>query len=618
MSDARPINVDLFAGGGGASTGFRLAIGRDPDVAVNHDPKAIAMHKANHPDTLHVCQDVWSCPAQWATKGRPVALLHASPDCTHFSKAKGGAPKRDQKRRDLAWVIVKWAREVRPNLITMENVEEIKTWGPLDHEGHPIASQAGTSWRSFIAALKRLGNAVQWRELLACDYGAPTIRKRLFLIARRDGKPIVWPEPTHGPGRPLPFRTAAECIDWSIPCPSIFDRKRPLAENTLRRIAIGIQRYVLNAAQPFVVNLTHGGRLEDINDPIKTITAAHRGEKALVTPFLTEHANASGQRTFDVQEPLRTQCAQVKGGHFAMVSPVLVTNTSGHAPGRVDAPVSTLTTGGQQMLTAPLLVGAGGPAYGGKPVQADKPFGTLMTENHTALVAAFLAKHYGGVVGHGPTQPIGSVTTVDHHSLVAAHITKFYGSSTGSCLDEPLHTVTAGGHAQRASTGYKHGLIAAHLQRDFGNSVGQAADAPLGTVTAGGGGKAGLVATFLTKYYGQGVGQAMSAPAATVTTRDRMGLVTVTIEGQPYVIADIGMRMLQPRELYRAQGFPDSYIIGDDPAQGLSLTKAEQVHLCGNSVCPDVLAAILRANYTEDFAHEPARELPLLAGEGRS
>lgn len=548
----RPIKLDLFCGGGGGSQGMYMATGQHPDVAVNHDPKAIAMHRANHPGTLHVCQDVWACPPQWAARGRKVAWLHGSPDCTHHSKAKGGPPNRDEKRRDLAWAIVKWARELLPNCISLENVEEFLSWGPCDRHGVPVKSQAGASFRSFVAALRRLGYAVQWRELRACDYGAPTIRKRLFLIARRDGRPIVWPAPTHGDpkseavcsGKLLPYRTAAECIDWSIPCPSIFDRKRPLAENTLKRIATGIKRYVLDAAQPFVVT--------------------YYGPK--------------------------------KPGDFRGCG--------------MDDLLGTQTTENRHALVTPYFVGAGGPVYAGKPAPADRPMNTLMTENHTALVSAFLAKHFTGVVGSDLRDPLATVTTVDHHSLVASSMVKMRGTNVGSPADAPLHTISA--------QGLHHGVVAAHIQRDFGNSVGQAADAPLGTVTAGGGGKAGFVYSFLQKYYGQG-GQHSSPgdPMHTIPTKDRMGLVTVTIEGQPYVIADIGMRMLQPRELYRAQGFPDSYVIGDDPAQGLALTKAEQVRMCGNSVCPPILAALVRANYTEDFAQaREASGLPLL-GVGR-
>lgn len=510
----REIAVDLFAGGGGASEGFRMAMGCDPDVAVNHDPEAVAMHAANHPGTRHLCQDVWQVPPRWATQGRRVGFLWASPDCTHFSKAKGAAPRRDQKRRDLAWVIEKWAREVRPRVMAMENVEEFLGWGPLDRHGSPIKARKGETFAQFVKALRRLGYRVDHRELRACDYGAPTIRKRLFLIARRDGQPIAWPEPTHGPGRPQPWRTAAECIDWSLPCPSIFDRKRPLADATLRRIAKGIVRYVIEAAEPFLIPVTHMGddRCWPSSEPLRTVTTAQRGEFALVTPFLEAHYG---------------------------------------------------TKGGQDLRVHP----------------ADAPARTVSTENRFGLVAAFLAKHYGGVVGSPLAAPIGSVTSVDHHSLVAAHLTKFYGASVGSGCGEPIHTVTSGGDAARMSTGLKHGLVAA----------------------------------FLTKYYGQGIGCDLQDPAATVTARDRMGLVTVQVVGEPYVIADIGLRMLQPRELYRAQGFPDSYVI-DLEVDGRPLPKTAQVRMCGNSVCPPVAAAIIRANYTPAETIPEPRGLPLLAG----
>ncbi len=656
----QPIFVDLFAGGGGASMGIFLATGRHPDVAVNHDPKAIAMHKANHPYTMHVCQDIWTCPPRWACKGRTVALLHASPDCTHFSKAKGSAPRRDQKRRDLAWVIVKWCQEVRPLVVTMENVEEFTGWGPLDREGRPIASQAGQTFRAFINSLRRLGYAVQWRELRACDYGAPTIRKRLFLVARCDGRRIKWPRPTHGDpkspavksGKLAPWRTAAECIDFTLPCPSIFERARPLAEATLHRIAEGIQRYVVQAEQPFIVNFTHGGRLEDISAPIKTITAAHRGEKGFVEPYLVG-LDQAGARS---------------------------------AKWPVEAPLSTVITKAKHGLVSPLLVGAGGPVYAGKPVPADRPMGTLMTENHTALVApvlvtntsghaparadepvatlttgqqqilaaAGLLKHYGGVVGQDLDKPIGTVTTVDHHSLMAVHVQRDFGNSVGHAADEPCGTVTAGG-------GGKSGLVTSHLVKLRGTCKhGQPVDEPAPTTTSGGTHVGEVRAQCLIKYYGQGVGQPVQAPAATITSRDRMAVVEareigghaaevrellrwhrrskhiwgfrpddfdgllaeaflgeVVIYGELYTIADIGMRMLQPRELYLAQGFPRSYIIGDDPAQGLSLTKAEQVRMCGNSVSPPVAAAVVDANV--DIGFVPVRgpqALPLLAGEG--
>jgi DNA (cytosine-5)-methyltransferase 1 len=371
-----------------------------------------------------------------------VDLLVGSPDCTHFSVAKGSAP-RDSGRRALADVFVRWAEAIRPRVIILENVREFLTWGPLDTDGQPDRARAGESYRAWVAALEALGYRVEHRLLRACDYGAPTSRLRLFVIARCDGRPIRWPAPTHGgPGQP-PHRTAAEVIDWSIPCPSIFGRARPLAESTLRRIAAGVHRYVLTAAKPFLLCLTHGGRLEPVDEPLRTITTAHRGERA--------------------------------------------------------------------------------------------------------LVAAFLAKHYTGATGSKMMSPIGTVTTQDHHSLVAAHMTHFYGTSqAGRALDQPLSTVTSGGQ------------------------------------------HAGLVASFLTKYYGSGGGQDVDRPLDTITCQDRFGLVTVQIDGETYVLTDIGLRMLSPRELARAQGFPDSYVL-----QG---TKADQVAAIGNSVVPQVMAALVSAN----------------------
>ena len=450
--------VDNFAGGGGASTGIERAIGRPVDIAINHDPEAVAMHQANHPQTLHLCESVWDVNPREVCAGRPVGLAWFSPDCKHFSKAKGGKPV-EKKIRGLAWVAVRWAATVQPRIICLENVEEFITWGPLTQDGRPCPRNRGREFRAFVNALHRLGYAVEWRELRACDYGAPTSRKRLFLIARRDGRPIVWPEPTHGPGR-KPHRTAAECIDWSIPCPSIFERERPLAEATLRRVAAGIQRFVLDAAEPFIVRLGHTG-----------------------------HGDAGKVRS--VREPL-----------------------------------STVTSKAEHLLVAPTLVQTG---YGERDGQAprvpglDKPLGTIVAGGAKhALVAAFLAKHYGGVVGQDLRRPIGTVTATDHHSLVAAFLVKFYGSGgQWAACSEPMHTLP---------------------------------------------------------------------------TKDRMGLVTVA--GEQYRIVDIGLRMLQPRELARAQGFGEDYLL-EAPHLGRPLPKHAQVRMIGNSVCPPLAEALVRANYTE-------------------
>ena len=452
--------VDNFAGGGGASTGIEQALGRTVDIAINHDEQAISMHTVNHPATTHYCESVWDVDPREVCKGRPVGLAWFSPDCRHFSKAKGGAPV-SPRVRGLAWVVLRWAATVKPRVIMLENVEEFTTWGPLvrDENGdmRPCHKRKGQTFKSFTNALKRQGYQVEYKQLRACDYGAPTIRKRLFMIARRDGQTINWPAPTHGPGL-KPYRTAADIIDWSLPCPSIFARKKPLAENTLKRIAKGIQRFIIEAEKPFIAND--------------------------VAPFLTEHANGSGQRVFNAEEPLRTQVSSTKGGHFALCS-------------------------------------------------------------------AFLAKHYSGVTGHVVEQPIGTITQQDHHSVVTSHMLKLRGSNVGSPTDSPLHTVSAGGthHAE--------------------------------------------VRAFLLKYYGTNIGQDLREPLQTVTSKHRFGLVTV--RGEQYQIVDIGMRMLQPHELFAAQGFPTDYIFTHD-ATGNAITKTQQIAKCGNSVCPPVAAALVKAN----------------------
>lgn len=530
--------VDLFAGGGGASTGIEQAIGRHVDIAINHDPEAVSLHQANHPQTEHHVSDVFEVDPVAVTQGRAVGLLWASPDCKHFSKAKGGKPV-SKKIRSLAWVVVKWAKAVQPRVICLENVEEFQTWGPLAADGRPCPDRKGSTFQRWVRSLQGLGYVVEWRELRACDYGAPTIRKRLFLVARRDGAPIVWPEATHAAPDSLPvrqkklkpWRTAAECIDWSIPAPSIFERERPLADATCRRIAKGIVRYVLEAADPFIVNTRNGERegqqprVRSVHEPFWTVTGMG-SQGALAVPFVTEHANASTQRVFPGDEPLRTQVAQVKGGHFSLVS-------------------------------------------------------------------AFLAKHYTGVVGSDLAEPIATVTSVDHHSLVTANLVGVgarAGQSRPRGMDEPLATITA-----KADVA----IAASHLVKLRGTSKeGQPVEAPLNTVSAQGTHHA-QVQAFLIKYYGADQAPELGDPLHTVTTRDRFGLVMV--KGEPYQLVDIGLRMLTPRELYRAQGFPETYLI-DRGADGRPLTKTAQVRMCGNSVCPPLARALVAANYTETTA----------------
>lgn len=470
----RLVFADLFAGGGGTSTGIELALGRSPDLAINHDPEALAMHERNHPTTKHLCESVYDVDPKKACAGRECGFAWFSPDCTFHSKARGGKPYRDRnkarRRRGLAWVAVRWAKAVKPRVLFVENVEEFQDWGPLGEDGRPDPSRKGETFRKWVAQLRNLGYAVEWRELRACDFGAPTSRKRLFVIARRDGLPIVWPVPTHGRGRPKPHRTAAECIDWSIPCPSIFTRGKPLAENTLRRIARGIRRYVVESREPFIILLTHHGerRTHPLTEPLPTITAAHRGEFALVSPTLVQ--TGYGER-------------------------------DGQAPRSLDLhkPLGTIVAGGAKH----------------------------------ALVAAFLARHYGGNENDGSQMqfPMHTITTQDHHALV---------------------TATLGDKAPTE------------------------------------------VRAFLVKYFGnEKDGQQLGLPMGTITTKDRFGLVTVA--GIDYVIADIGMRMLTPRELFRAQGFPDSFEI-EQGANGVRLTKTAQTRMCGNSVSPPCAAAIVGAN----------------------
>lgn len=484
----REIIVDLFAGGGGVSQGIFEALGVHPDEAINHDEDAIVMHERNHPETHHWIEDVFDKKThpERVARGRPVGFLWLSPDCTHHSRAKGSTPV-NKSIRGLAWVAVKWAKAVRPRIIMLENVPEFRDWGPtmkiqrkdrktgkMETVEVPDPKKRGMTFNLFCNQLRGLGYEVQYRDLLACDYGAPTSRKRFFLIARNDRRPIVWPEPTHGPEGNLfglkPYRTAAECIDWTIPCPSIFERKKPLAEATLKRIAKGLKKYVLDAQEPFIVTCNHGGegfRGQGLRSPLCTITAAHDAH-GLVLPYLSKYHGEQGSETR-----------------------------------------------GQRM---------------------DQPLRTQDTSNRFALVTAFLSKYFTGVVGSDLKKPLPTITAIDHNALVATHLTKFYGTNIGSDMREPMPTVTATGQ---------------HI---------------------------GEVRALLLKYYGCGIGQ--------ITTKDRFGLVTV--QGQRYQIADIGLRMLQPRELASAQGFPAEYI--------LTGTKSNQVAKIGNSVPPPVVRELVKAN----------------------
>jgi len=540
--------VDLFAGGGGASTGIEQAIGRHVDIAVNHDPEAVALHRANHPQTLHYCCDVFEVDPLEVTEGREVGLLWASPDCKHFSKAKGGKP-RSKKIRALADVIAEWAEAVQPDVICMENVEEFKDWGELDDEGQPIPELKGLLFEAWKRRILAQGYVGEFRELRACDYGTPTIRKRLFGIFRRDGQPIIWPKPTHAQkpekGSGLkPWRTAAECIDWSIPCRSIFERDRPLAEATMRRIAHGVKRYVLDNPKPFIVGAggpVYSGKPRSVDSPVGTVPAENH--RALVTPVVARIGQTGGNGKY-ANSPLE--------------------------------PITTITSKAEHLLVSPTLVQTG---YGERPGQAprvpglDKPLGTAVDGQKHALVAAFLAQH-------------------NNHQGV--------GVNVGHSVEKPISTIVGKGCTQS--------LVTSNLVKLRGTSNSAATDVPLGTVSAGGQHHA-EVRAFLIRYFGSDQDPRIDGPLHTVTTKHRDAVVTVEINGEPYEIADIGMRMLQPRELYRAQGFPESYLIDrglDATGHWITLTKAAQVRMCGNSVCPPLACAIVEANFVEIEARAAA------------
>ena len=587
----RELIVDSFAGGGGASTGIEMALNRSPDIAINHDATALAMHEVNHPATRHLPHSIWKVDPLDVCAGRPVGLLWASPDCKHFSKAKGGKPV-EKSIRDLAWVVVRWAYQVSPRVIILENVEEFQTWGPLADDGRPCPDRKGATFRKWVGELKKLGYKVEHRELRACDYGAPTIRKRLFLIARRDGEPIVWPGPTHGDpksdavkqGWLKPWRTAAEIIDWSRPCPSIFDSSeeimakyglravRPLQPATMARIAKGVKRYVLDAAKPFIVNLTHhgAGQMQDVDDPLNTVTAANRGEKAIITPFVSAAQQGGSVRSAD--DPIHTITASAKDQN-QIIAPHLTKFRANSVGSGMDEPAPTVTANSfikRAGGAAPIgLVAANLSAYYGKGegedgrgASVEEPLRTQTTENRHALVAVFLAQHnIDGRTGQGhPGRPV----------------------------DAPLSTVLhSGSHQSVVSAGLT--VLKGSDRRDA------AIDAPAPTATAQGGHLAETRA-FLQKYYGVDQDPQLGEPLHTATTKDRFGVVTVEIEGEPYIITDIGMRMLSPRELFRAQGFPESYIIDRKP-DGSPISKTDQVSKCGNSVCPPMAAALVAANF---------------------
>lgn len=613
--------VDNFAGGGGASTGIEMATGYSVDIAINHDPEAIKMHKANHPNTKHYCENVWEVDPVKACNGHPVGLAWFSPDCKHFSKAKGGKPV-EKNIRGLAWVVLKWAALVRPRVIMLENVEEFQTWGPcipirdkdtgrvivnmagrhdrakneprtriadpeevvpVDRQMfQPDPKRSGQTYKKWRKQLEALGYSIDTKELVAADYGAPTMRKRFFMIARCDGKPIVWPEPTHGPadsqavkaGLVKPYVGAYTQLDFSMPCPSIFDTSeeikkkygvravRPLAPKTMDRIARGLKKFVLDNPEPFIIQCNHGGerRPNDIREPMPTITGKHG--YGIVEPYMVQigQTGFTKDRSKDVREPLTTIVS--KNEHCLIKStlaPYMGTNTTNHPGGNCKEPIHTITTGNQQCLISPTLIQyhseTSKDEVRGQSIE--DPIMTVDSSNRYGLVTSFLHKYYdGGYTGAGDslTNPLPTVTSWDHNSMCAVNLIQMNNHCDGRNVKDPIPTITAG-------------------------------DGHFGEVRA-----------FLIKYYGQGTGQDVKEPLDTVTSRDRFGLVT--INGTDYKIVDIGLRMLEPKELYGCQGFPDDYIIDHDYT-GKTYPRSEQVRRCGNAVCPPIPAALVKANLPE-------------------
>lgn len=516
--------VDNFAGGGGASTGIELATGCPVDIAINHDPDAILMHKTNHPNTKHYCENVWDVNPVEICEGNPVGLMWLSPDCKHFSRAKGGKPV-SKNVRGLAWIALRWAATVKPRVIILENVPEFITWGRLGKDGKPDKRYTGETFRSFVYQLRQKGYEVDWRELRACDCGAPTIRKRFFLIARCDGKPIVFPKPTHGAGNGLlPYRTAAECIDWSIPCKSIFERKKPLSDNTMRRIARGLVKFTIKADKPFIINYK-----------------------------------------FD------------------------------NMPGEADEPLSTITTVGSHYVTVPSIQKYYGEIVGSNIAE---PLGTITAVDHNALMGANLIQYHSEksgseVRGQSLDKPIMTVDMSNRYGLTAAHIVKYYSGDNYSSVNDPLHTITVK---------ERNALIESHLCVLRNNMDCKPLTEPLPTECTSGRHFA-EIRTKIVKYahginlgYWTQVRELLNKYCGYELADD--DLLLLEINEEQYFIADIGMRMLEPRELYNAQGFPSDYIIDHDYT-GKSYPRTKQIARCGNAVPPPFAEALVRANLPE-------------------
>ncbi len=672
------IIVDNFAGGGGASTGIELATGRPVAIAINHDPAAILMHRKNHPHTEHLQASVWDVDPEQVCAGRPVGLAWFSPDCKHFSKAKGSALV-DRNIRGLAWIVLRWAGTVRPRVIILENVEEFTTWGPV-RKGKPVKRKQGQTFQKWLSQLEALGYKVEHRELVAADYGAPTTRKRFVLVARCDGQPIVWPARTHAPkdseevrsGKLLPWRAAAEIIDFSLPMYSIFATKeeiketygvnvvRPLAENTLRRAIRGVDKYTIRSGDPFLIPVGYGERagqaprVHDLGAPLPTVVSTVKQHlvEPLVAPFVAQAKFQNAAQ--DIQKPLSTITSV--GAHELLtpvMAPYTFSNTGGSVGAPADQPIGTVRTAGGQVLAAanlmqyhtekdpsaslrsaqddraarvndlddPLPTVDASNRYGlaaahlteyygnGNPLDPRDPMHTVTGHDREALTAVHLDKYFAGgykCAGNGADEPLSTITVEPRHSLVATHIQKYFGGVVGAKASDPLPTVTAVDH---------NALTAAHMMEFKGQDVGQRADRPLRTITASagkdrqcGGGTFGLAAVRIEKYepdapfcdrwlgHWPEIRALLNKHCGYKLADDEILLLRI---GEAwYFLSDITMRMLTPKELYAAMGFPPDYIIERDYT-GKPYPKSAQVARCGNAVCPQMASAVVRANLPE-------------------
>ena len=648
--------VDSFAGGGGASTGIEMATGHPVDVAINHNEAAIMMHRRNHPFTEHYIEDIWQVNPETAVRGRHVRLAWFSPDCKHFSRAKGAALV-DKKIRGLAWVVLKWAAAVRPDVIMLENVPEFTTWGPV-RKGKPVKSKAGQTYQKWLKQLQDLGYEVETRKLCAADYGAPTIRTRFHLIARCDGKKIVWPERTHAPrdsqevkrGELKPWRSAAEVIDFSLPCPSIFASKaeikeqygvnamRPLKENTLRRIARGLDKFVIKSAEPFIVPVGYGEnkgqlpRVHDIKEPLSTVVSSTKQYVCdpLMTPYSVECNHGGERQPRELSNPFNTVTGKYTGGVASpVVTPYVMCNNAGNVPHGMDEPVPTITTGDRNFLTAPTLIQYH-TEQSAKEVRGqglEEPIQTVDAANRYGLSAAWLTQYFGGEGHyHSVEKPLATITTMEREGVTAAYLSEYYGNGRdGIDIEEPAQTITAKD---------REALSTAFLSKFFTGVDGADLNDPAPTVTAVD--HNSMVLSHLAHFKGKDKGQHPLDPLMTVTARDGQfadiratvvkwdghtdlgywnevrkmlnqycgysladdEILLLNIRGAWYFISDIGLRMLTPRELYDAMGFPHDYIIDRD-INGNAITRADQVARCGNAVCPAVAEALVRANLPE-------------------